>query len=88
MGVFVLGVSHVRPLSVERRTLYRVMGAPPLFTGGVQDSVIDVAVALVLVRAVGAPGTVATGAVVLTGDEVADQPPAQPTEFCAVTWKT
>ena len=59
-GVFVLGVSHVRPLSVERRTLYRVMGAPPSSSGGVQESVIDVAVALVPVRPVGAWGFAAT----------------------------
>jgi hypothetical protein len=83
VGGYAKGVAQVRPPSVERRTPYRMIGAPPLLAGGVQLTAIEVVVAVPPVTAVGAPGVVVK--VLLAGD-VADQPP-QPAEFMAMTWK-
>ena len=64
---------------------YPVIGIPPRSAGACQ---VSDTCPLPRTPATLSDADGAESAVVLTGDEVADQPPAQPTEFCAVTWKT
>ena len=70
------------PLFMLNRKAYRMIGAPPLSAGAVQESVIDVSVGLAPVRPVGAPGVFVARAAA----EEADHDPL-PMALIAWTWK-